>query len=89
MLEISNTDKQHYISFPKLPDIGSTTLPPIPTNVSLGEPCGSCFCPPLFTMGECADGLECVHNNQLVDLPGTCVEPGIHEKVCFIETLTT
>ena len=53
-----------------------TTLPPIPTNLSLGEACGACFCPPHFTMGECAQGLECLHQSEFEDLPGNCVNPG-------------
>ena len=41
----------------------------------LGEDCGLCFCPPTFTAGTCEAGLECVHNPQLPDLPGKCIDP--------------
>ena len=42
----------------------------------LGQPCGSCNCPPSFTAGQCDQGLECVHNPMVADAPGTCMEPG-------------
>jgi len=47
-----------------------TELPPR----QLGETCGSCFCPPTFTAGECAEGLVCEHSSMFEDLPGNCVE---------------
>ena len=49
--------------------------PAIPTNRQLGETCGSCFCPPTFTAGECAPGLWCKPGpRELSDATGTCVE---------------
>ena len=42
----------------------------------LGESCGSCYCPPTYTMGDCAPGLECKHNLMIPDAAGTCVKPG-------------
>jgi len=67
-----------------------TELPPR----QLGETCGSCFCPPTFTAGECAEGLVCEHSSIFEDLPGNCVEdrtafvscvlPGCSGKNCKI-----
>ena len=39
-----------------------------------GESCGSCFCPPKFTAGECDTGLKCDRSAQkfLPDAPGIC-----------------
>jgi len=37
-----------------------------------GETCGSCFCPPTYTAGDCEDGLTCVHNPMIPDAPGRC-----------------
>ena len=54
-------------------DIISATLKPIPANLTFGDPCGPCKCPPHFTMGECAEGLICEHNILFVDAPGSCV----------------
>ena len=62
---ISNT-------FPSL-DIISTTLSSIPANLTLGDSCGPCKCPPHFTMGECAEGFICKQNILLADAPGRCV----------------
>lgn len=45
-------------------------------NRQLGESCGSCMCPPTFTMGDCAPGLECQHNPMLQDAAGKCVRQG-------------
>ena len=39
----------------------------------LGESCGSCFCPPTYNAGECAPGLECKYNPQILDAAGKCV----------------
>merc|ERR1712106_85152 len=39
-----------------------------------GESCGSCFCPPAFTAGECEEGLTCVRDPMIPDLPGTCTK---------------
>ena len=41
-----------------------------------GEACGSCDCPPRNTEGECETGLECVRNQLMPGLPGTCMESG-------------
>ena len=38
-----------------------------------GQSCGSCFCPPNFSAGECGPGLECIHDPRVSDLPGKCV----------------
>ena len=40
-----------------------------------GERCGSCYCPPTYTAGECAPGLECKHDPMISDAPGKCVRP--------------
>ena len=39
-----------------------------------GENCGSCFCPPTFTAGECEPGLKCDLSIQeaIPDAPGVC-----------------
>ena len=60
----------HIIKDPPAP------FPPIPQNRKLGEPCGSCFCPPTYTEGDCEPGLECKHDKRLADAPGRCVEQG-------------
>ena len=39
-----------------------------------GEDCGSCFCPPTYNAGECAEGLQCIHNQTIADAPGKCVK---------------
>ena len=51
-----------------------------------GEDCGSCFCPPKFFAGECAQGLFCDTSiqKQIPDLPGICRQAG--EK---LKTLTS
>jgi hypothetical protein len=41
----------------------------------LGESCGSCFCPPTFTAGECEQGLDCVSDPLLPDAGGKCDWP--------------
>ena len=41
----------------------------------MGQTCGSCFCPPTYTAGDCAPGLECQHNPTIPDAPGKCVLP--------------
>jgi len=41
-----------------------------------GERCGSCYCPPTYTAGECAPGLECKHDPMIPDAAGECVRPG-------------
>ena len=50
--------------------------PPIPRNLQFGEPCGSCYCPPTYTLGDCAPGLKCKHDSLIPDLPGRCVKQG-------------
>jgi len=47
----------------------------IPTEIPLGDSCGSCYCPPTYTLGNCAKGLICQHNALLQDAPGICVKP--------------
>ena len=42
----------------------------------LGQPCGSCFCPPLYTKGYCAPGLICSYSPNNQDTAGTCIELG-------------
>ena len=42
----------------------------------LNEACGPCDCPPRMTEGDCEDGLECIFNEVIPDLPGTCMKPG-------------
>ena len=42
-----------------------------------GESCGSCYCPPTWTAGDCAPGLECKYNRMNLDAPGKCILPGI------------
>ena len=42
-----------------------------------GESCGSCFCPPTYLAGECEEGLTCVHDETIADLPGICQNKGI------------
>eukprot|EP00091_Calanus_sinicus_P011012 TRINITY_DN2512_c0_g1_i2.p1 TRINITY_DN2512_c0_g1~~TRINITY_DN2512_c0_g1_i2.p1 ORF type:complete len:234 (-),score=53.52 TRINITY_DN2512_c0_g1_i2:61-705(-) len=42
------------------------------TGQKEGESCGSCFCPPSFTAGECEAGLTCIKDAMIPDLPGTC-----------------
>ena len=50
----------------------------IPTNRQHGESCGSCYCPPTSSAGECAPGLTCVSGTPYIpDAPGTCVREGI------------
>merc|ERR1712038_996795 len=43
-----------------------------------GEDCGSCYCPPTFSAGECAPGLYCDTSiqSQIPDAPGTCRSTG-------------
>ena len=43
-----------------------------------GEECGSCYCPPTFSAGECAPGLYCDTSiqSQIPDAPGTCRSTG-------------
>jgi len=41
-----------------------------------GESCGSCFCPPTYTAGSCAPGLECKRDPRIPDSPGKCARPG-------------
>ena len=55
-----------------------TTLGPpvIPRNLTLGEPCGSCLCPPNYTLGDCEQGLRCEHDTLTADAPGLCVKLG-------------
>ena len=55
---------------------GGDAGPPMALK-KLGEPCGSCMCPPTFTAGECEKGLECVHNPMIADAPGKCIRPGM------------
>ena len=47
---------------------------PIGTLKKEGESCGSCFCPPTFTAGECEHGLKCDLSiqEQIPDAPGIC-----------------
>ena len=42
-----------------------------------GESCGDCMCPPTFTAGDCAPGLECKHDPMIADAAGRCIRPGI------------
>ena len=42
-----------------------------------GESCGSCFCPPTYTAGSCAPGLECKRDPRIPDSPGKCARPGM------------
>ena len=42
----------------------------------LGQPCGSCFCPPLYTKGYCAPGLICSYSRSNQDSAGTSIEMG-------------
>ena len=46
----------------------------IPSEIPLGEPCGSCYCPPTYTAGNCAKGLTCKHDPRIADAPGECVD---------------
>merc|ERR1719347_1212964 len=39
-----------------------------------GEICGSCYCPPNFTAGQCVEGLTCVRNQNIPDSPGVCTK---------------
>merc|ERR1712157_96979 len=43
-----------------------------------GEECGSCYCPPSFSAGDCAPGLYCDTSiqSQIPDAPGTCRSTG-------------
>lgn len=41
----------------------------------LSESCGSCYCPPRYTMGPCEEGLVCHFEPGLADAPGTCHKP--------------
>ena len=41
-----------------------------------GEDCGSCFCPPTFTAGKCAPGLDCLGFEFIADIPGKCIQEG-------------
>merc|ERR1719500_1443911 len=45
-----------------------------------GEDCGSCYCPPDYTAGECAPGLKCVHNDNIPDAPGVCQRTGLKQE---------
>ena len=49
----------------------------IPSQIPLGEPCGSCYCPPTYNAGNCAKGLVCQHDPMLADAPGACVKPKV------------
>ena len=45
---------------------------------TLGESCGSCNCPPTYTLGECDDGFDCKHlTPDVPDAAGTCVKRGM------------
>jgi len=37
-----------------------------------GEECGSCYCPPTYKLGDCAEGLTCVKDPNVADGPGIC-----------------
>ena len=41
-----------------------------------GESCGSCFCPPTYTAGNCAPGLQCQKDPRISDAAGKCVRSG-------------
>ena len=41
-----------------------------------GESCGSCFCPPTYTAGNCAPGLQCQKDPRISDASGKCVQAG-------------
>ena len=41
-----------------------------------GESCGSCFCPPTYTAGNCAPGLQCQKDPRISDAAGKCVRAG-------------
>lgn len=43
----------------------------------LGEDCGSCYCPPTYDAGTCAQGLKCVHDPRIADAPGRCVRDDV------------
>ena len=49
----------------------------VPSDIPLGEACGSCFCPPNYTAGNCAKGLNCMHDPRIADAPGRCVKPQV------------
>merc|ERR1711915_772845 len=59
-----------------------------------GESCGSCFCPPTYSAGDCKPGLTCVHNPNIPDATGTCKKdqgcicPAIFSPVCGIDGKT-
>ena len=57
-----------------------TSLRPIPTNLKLGDPCGTCRCPPHYNLGDCEPGLECKHETEYLDAPGKCVMSGKYKQ---------
>merc|ERR1711892_425632 len=63
------------------PPMEGTDKPPTeaPAGQQEGESCGSCFCPPAFTAGECEEGLTCVRDPMIPDLPGKCTKPAKKE----------
>ena len=70
---------------------GGDVLPPgiggdVVTLRKLGESCGSCLCPPTYTMGECDQFGECVHNPMIADAPGICMEPGRENNVNLVSS---
>ena len=69
------------IEIPEIVSQGSDVLPIDNVNDierlnKEGEPCGACMCPPTYTVGECEQHLECVHNPIIADAPGRCMVPG-------------
>ena len=54
--------------------IKESQVRPVPTNLQVGDSCGQCYCPPHYTMGDCASGLECKHDKRIADAPGKCVK---------------
>jgi len=56
------------------PQEGRKCMKKLPTR-KLGESCGSCFCPPRYTMGPCEKGLVCHFEPGLADAPGICHKP--------------
>merc|ERR1719150_1738098 len=47
----------------------------------MGESCGDCWCPPTFTAGHCAPGLQCLYKPNIMDSPGTCRSPYADENI--------
>merc|ERR1719309_956507 len=61
-------------------DLNCNESPPEEPLKKEGEDCGSCYCPPTYTAGECEPGLECVSDPLIPDAPGICQLPDLESS---------